>query len=152
MIGYGYDADDDVTSMTTSGLAAPGGAGTVTNSYGYDEAGRLTSWTAAPATGAPTTAAYGYDNDGNLVSAGGATYTYDARDEQISDGNGNSYSYTANGDLDTQTSSGGAEVSSIRCLRPADHRQLGIVLRLGRDGPHAQCRELGRDVGSRPDL
>ena len=51
-IGYGYDADNDVTSMTTSGLAtAGGGTGTVTNTYGYDEASRLTSWTATPAGG-----------------------------------------------------------------------------------------------------
>src|SRR5207245_5622888 len=28
-IGYGYDNNNDVTSMTTSGLAAAGGAGTV---------------------------------------------------------------------------------------------------------------------------
>jgi hypothetical protein len=39
-IGYGYNANDAVTSMTTSGLAAPGGGtGTVSNTYSYDEAG-----------------------------------------------------------------------------------------------------------------
>jgi hypothetical protein len=44
-IGYGYNANSNVTSMTTSGLAAPGGGtGTVANTYSYDEAGRLTGW------------------------------------------------------------------------------------------------------------
>ena len=46
-IGYGYDADADVTSIATSDLAGTGGStGTVTNAYAYDEADRLTSWTA----------------------------------------------------------------------------------------------------------
>ena len=55
--------------MTTSGLAnTGGGSGTVTNTYGYDEADRLTSWTATPASGTATTQTYGYDNNGNLTS------------------------------------------------------------------------------------
>jgi RHS repeat-associated protein len=111
--GYGFNADDDLTSMTTSGLATSGGGtGTVTNTYGYDEANRLTSWTAAPAGGSATTATYGYDNDGNLTSNNGVTYTYDARDELTSDSNGNTDDYTANGDLITQTSAGDVASSS----------------------------------------
>src|SRR5206468_8589459 len=59
-IGYGYDANNNVTSMTTSGLATVGsGTGTVTNTYGYDQASRLTSWTATPAGGAASTKMYG---------------------------------------------------------------------------------------------
>jgi RHS repeat-associated protein len=111
-LGYGYDAAADVTSMTTTGLATPSGTGTVTNTYGYDEAGRLTSWTATPAGGSASTTSYGYDNDGNLTSSGGVTYTYDARDELTSDSNGNSSAYSANGDLISQTSSGNSETSS----------------------------------------
>ncbi|HXS63847.1 MAG TPA: DUF6531 domain-containing protein [Streptosporangiaceae bacterium] len=112
-IGYGYDADNSVTSMTTTGLITRGGGtGTVTNSYGYDEAGRLTSWTATPAGGSASTTSYGYDNDGNLTSSGGVTYTYDARDELISDSNGSSSAYSANGDLISQTSSANSETSS----------------------------------------
>ena len=38
-VGYGYDADGNLTSKTTTGFAGP-----ATNTYGYDEAGRLTSW------------------------------------------------------------------------------------------------------------
>jgi RHS repeat-associated protein len=106
-IDYGYDANDDVTSMTTSGLAtAGGGTGTVTNTYGYDEADRLTSWTATPAGGQTVTKTYGYDNAGNMISNNGTTYTYDARDELTANGS-NTYSYTADGDLATQTGSGG---------------------------------------------
>ncbi len=111
-IGYGYDADSDVTSMTTTGLVTPSGTGTVTNSYGYDEAAGCTSWTATPGGGSPATTSYGYDNDGNLVNDNGVTYAFDARDEVTSDGNGNSYAYTANGDLVSQTSSADSEADS----------------------------------------
>ena len=111
-IGYGYNADDDVTSMTTSGLANPGGGtGTITNTYGYDEANRLTSWIAAPSGGTASTKTYGYDADGNLVSNNGTTYTYDARDELTADG-ANTYTYTPDGDLASQTSSSTGVISS----------------------------------------
>jgi RHS repeat-associated protein len=107
-IGYGYDNNDNVTAMTTTGLATPGGGtGTVTNTYGYDQANRMTSWTATPSGGTATTKTYGYDDNGNLVNDNGVTSTYDARNELTAQGNGNSYTYTANGDLATQTSSGG---------------------------------------------
>jgi RHS repeat-associated protein len=104
-IGYGYNNDDDVTSMTTTGLDSQGGTGTVTNTYGYDEANRLTSWTEAPAGGTSTTATYGYDADGNMINDDGVTLTYDARDELTSDSNGNTYAYSADGDLTTQATS-----------------------------------------------
>jgi RHS repeat-associated protein len=99
-IGYGYDANDDVTSVTTSGLTRAGGStGSVTNAYTYDEADRLTSWTATPAGGSATVQAYAYDNDGNMTSDNGVTYTYDARDELTSGSNGDTYTYSADGDL-----------------------------------------------------
>jgi RHS repeat-associated protein len=107
-IGYGYDANDDVTSVITSGLTGTGGStGTVTNTYAYDEADRLTSWTAAPSGGTATTQTYGYDKDGNMTSDNGVTYSYDARDELVSDSNGNTYNYSADGDLTGETSSSG---------------------------------------------
>lgn len=103
-IDYAYDADNDVTSMTTSGLAtAGGGTGTVANTYGYDEAGRLTSWTATPSGGSAATTSYGYDNDGNLTSNNSTTYTYNARDQLTSASTGASYTYAADGDLTSQT-------------------------------------------------
>jgi RHS repeat-associated protein len=106
-IGYGYNDDDDVTSMTTSGLASQSGNGTVTNTYTYDQASRLTSWTETPAGGTAATATYGYDNDGNMTDDNGVTLTYDARDELTSDASGDSYTYSPDGDLATQATSGG---------------------------------------------
>jgi RHS repeat-associated protein len=105
-IGYGYDANNDVTSMTTSGLATTSGTGTVTNTYGYDESGRLTSWTSTPPGGSSTTQTYGYDNDGNLTNDNGTTQTYDARDELTASGS-TSYSYAADGDLTSSSGTGG---------------------------------------------
>ena len=113
-IGYGYDADNDVTSIATSGLAGTGGStGTVTNTYGYDEADRLTSWTATPAGGSATVQTYGYDNDGNMTSDNGVTYTYDARDELVSGSNGDTYSYSADGDMTGETSSAGTTADTF---------------------------------------
>ncbi|HEY1734571.1 MAG TPA: RHS repeat-associated core domain-containing protein, partial [Acidimicrobiales bacterium] len=103
-IGYGYDANNDVTSVTTSGLAGSGGGtGSVTNAYAYDEADRLTSWTATPSGGSATVQTYGYDNDGNMTSDNGVTYSYDARDELVSGSNGDSYTYSADGDMTGET-------------------------------------------------
>jgi RHS repeat-associated protein len=94
-----------MTSMTASGLAAPGGGtGTVSNTYSYDEAGRLTGWNNG------TAHAYGYDKAGNLTSNNGATFTYDARNQLTSDGS-NSYTYAANGDVTSQTSAQGTVTS-----------------------------------------
>jgi RHS repeat-associated protein len=102
-IGYGYDANDNVNSVTTSGLSTSGGTtGTVTNTYGYDQANRLTSWTATPSGGTATTQTFGYDNAGNLTNDNGVTYTYDARDELVSDSKGNTYTYSADGDQASQ--------------------------------------------------
>jgi len=106
-ISYGYNNDDDVTSMTTTGLTTPSGTGTVTNTYGYDESDRLTSWTAVPAGGTATTQSYGYDADGNMTDDNGVTLTYDARDELISGSDGDTYTYSADGDLASQVTSGG---------------------------------------------
>jgi RHS repeat-associated protein len=83
---YGYSPDSQITSENTAGLA-----GATSNSYTYDEAGRLASWN-----NGTTTTAYGYDNNGNLTRDGAKTYTYDARDELTSDGTG-SYTYAARG-------------------------------------------------------
>jgi RHS repeat-associated protein len=85
-VSYGYNADSEITSQNTTGLA-----GAASNTYTYDQAGRLTSWNNGTAT-----VQYGYDPNGNLTQNGAKTYSYDARDEMTSDG-ANSYSYTARG-------------------------------------------------------
>src|ERR1700677_2977528 len=93
--------------MTTAGLDTTSGTGTVTNTYGYDEANRLTSWTSTPSGGTATTATYAYDNDGNMTDDNGVTLTYDARDEEVSDSSGDSYTYGADGDLTAEDTSSG---------------------------------------------
>jgi RHS repeat-associated protein len=100
--GYGYDLDGQITSEDTTNLAGPS-----SNTYSYDEAGRLTSWN-----NGSTTTDYGYDSNGNLTQDGSKTYSYDARDELTSNGT-SSYLYTANGTLSTQNSSSGTVNSSF---------------------------------------
>ena len=101
-VGYGYDADSQLTSQNTTGLA-----GASSNSYTYDEAGRVTSWN-----NGTSTTNYGYDNNGNLTQDGSKTYAYDARDELTSDGT-NSYAYTARGTLASESSTAGTVTSSF---------------------------------------
>jgi RHS repeat-associated protein len=87
---YGYDADGQMTSRTTTGTA---GAGSST--FAYDKAGRLTS-----AVSNGTTTPYTYDPAGNRTSAGSATAAYNARDQLtgVTDGStSSSYTYTARG-------------------------------------------------------
>jgi RHS repeat-associated protein len=100
-IGYGYDANDNVTSKTTTGFA-----GAASNTYTYDFADRLLSWN-----NGATTVDYGYDASGNRTRVGANVYTYDARDQLTSDGT-NSYTYTARGTLKTQSSAAGGTVQS----------------------------------------
>ncbi|WP_326954014.1 LamG-like jellyroll fold domain-containing protein [Amycolatopsis sp. NBC_01286] len=100
-VGYGYDANDDLTSKTTTGFA-----GSAANTYTYDLAGRLGSWN-----NGVSTVAYGYDAAGNRTQVGSSTYTYDARDELTSDGS-NTYSYSARGTLRERASSTGTLVSA----------------------------------------
>lgn len=87
-IVYGYDANDNVTSKTTTGVA-----GASANSYTYDAADRLTSWD-----NGSTTVAYAYDGAGNLTRAGSTTYTYNPKNQLISDGT-RSYVYSKRGTL-----------------------------------------------------
>jgi RHS repeat-associated protein len=95
-VGYGYDADSEITSESTTGLA-----GAASNTYTYDEAGRLTSWD-----NGTTATAYGYDSNGNLTRDGSKTQTFDARDELTGDG-AHGYAYTARGTPSSEPGAGG---------------------------------------------
>ena len=152
-VGYGYDADSQVTSETTPGLAGP-----ARSTYTYDEAGRLTSWNNGTAT-----TAYGYDGNGNLTTDGSKTYAYDARDELTGDGT-NSYTYTARGTASSESSpsgtvavsfdaygdqaTAGTPVLHLRRPRPADrrhaHRRRQRVPVLLRGPDRARSRPTGR--------
>jgi YD repeat-containing protein len=94
-IGYGYDADDRLTSKTSSGLA-----GAAANTYTYDQSDRLTSWTSGT-----TTTTYAWDPAGNRTQTGSQTATYDARNRQLTNGTGTS-TYTARGTLASRTTDG----------------------------------------------
>lgn len=59
-IAYGYDADNNITSKNTTGVAGAGN-----NTYTYDQLGRLTAWTKGS-----TTTAYGWDAASNRIQAG----------------------------------------------------------------------------------
>jgi RHS repeat-associated protein len=98
---YGYNANGDLTSQTTTGYAGPG-----STSYGYNEADELTS-----ATTGGTTTSYGYDADGNLTAAGGTSNSYNAQDQLTSSTTSagtTSYGYTLSGALASVTPPGGS--------------------------------------------
>ena len=101
-ISYGYNANGDETSKTTTGID-----GAASNTYTYDDANRLTSWN-----NGVTTVSYGYDADGNRTQVGSQTFTYDARDELLS-GAGSTYAYTPRGTLASVTTSGGTTNSTF---------------------------------------
>ncbi|MEU4244347.1 LamG-like jellyroll fold domain-containing protein [Actinoplanes sp. NPDC026619] len=89
-VAYSYDLAGHVTSKNTTGVTGAG-----SNSYSYDDAGRLSSWTAGS-----VTTPYTYDPDGNRTRAGPATYTYNARSQLTTATSGSSttsYSYTPRG-------------------------------------------------------
>lgn len=95
-ITYGYDLNGNETSKVTTGFA-----GSASNSYTYDLADRLKSWTAGT-----TTTAYAYDKSGNRTQAGSKTFTYDARNQLLTQGGATptAYAYTPRGTLRTTTS------------------------------------------------
>ena len=109
---------------------------TTTYDYAYDLAGRLVE----VKTDGAVTASYGYDSNGNR--SGGA---YDAQDRLLSDTN-YSYTYTANGELETRTGSAGTTSYTydvlgnlIRVILP-DGTQIDYLI----DG---QNRRIGKKVG-----
>jgi RHS repeat-associated protein len=84
------------------------GGVTTTTVYGYDQAGRLTDVTVD----GTLAAHYEYDGNGNRLSVtrpgiGMVSGTYDAQDRIVTYG-ALTYSYTANGDLQSTTSGAGA--------------------------------------------
>lgn len=98
-IGYGYNADDSLTSKITSGFA-----GSSANTYQYDFAQRLTSWS-----NGTNTVTYGYDGNGNRTQVGAKTFKYNARNQLTDDGT-STYTYSARGTLTNKTSGTGTEL------------------------------------------
>ncbi|WP_432841102.1 LamG-like jellyroll fold domain-containing protein [Dactylosporangium sp. CA-092794] len=96
-IAYGYDANGNETSKTTTGFA-----GASTNTYTYDLANRLTSWTSGS-----TVTNYEYDASGNRTRNGSKTFAYDQRNQLASASDGTTYTYSARGTLRQTSNSGG---------------------------------------------
>ncbi|WP_433797428.1 LamG-like jellyroll fold domain-containing protein [Actinoplanes sp. CA-252034] len=119
-ISYGWDANSNETSKTTTGF----GAATVTNTYEYDDANRLTSWN-----NGNTTIGYTYDKSGNRTGNGSTTYTYDARNRLVSDTNGVAYTYTARGTLATVTGASGAQTTTSDAFDQVISQTYGSGLR-----------------------
>ncbi|SFC83822.1 LamG-like jellyroll fold domain-containing protein [Streptomyces aidingensis] len=94
-IDYTYDIDNRLTAKTTRGTAGAG-----SNTYTYDDAGRLTSWTRDG-----TTTDYTWDAAGNRTSADGVTSTYDERNRLLTEGSTH-YTHTPRGTLSTVTAPG----------------------------------------------
>ncbi|MFC7480670.1 polymorphic toxin-type HINT domain-containing protein [Luedemannella flava] len=92
-IAYGWDANGNETSKTTTNFNGT----TTANTYTYDLAGRLTTWN-----NGTTTTEYTYDKAGNRTRNGSRFFTYDARNRLTSDGV-KTYAYTPRGSLATTT-------------------------------------------------
>ncbi|MFZ5863008.1 MAG: RHS repeat protein, partial [Nitrospirota bacterium] len=94
---YTYDTLGRITTKTAT-LAG------VTDifAYSYDLAGRLESVTK----NGVTVENYGYDANGNRLSSNGIAGTYDDQDRLLTY-NGNTYTYTANGEWQTKTNAAG---------------------------------------------
>lgn len=105
-ITYGYDADNNVTSKNTTGVAGAGN-----NTYAYDQLGRLTSWTKGT-----STTTYGWDADSNrtkvTTSSGTKLATYDERNRLLDDGT-STYTYSPRGALLSQTTGTTTEAFSF---------------------------------------
>ncbi|MBO1415335.1 LamG-like jellyroll fold domain-containing protein [Streptomyces sp. FH025] len=102
-IAYAYNLDDQLTSKTTTGFA-----GATTNTYTYDQTGRLTSWN-----NGTTNTAYAYDASGNRTQIGARAQTYDARNRLLTDGTA-SYTYTARGTMSGKTPNGSSATVAMQ--------------------------------------
>jgi RHS repeat-associated protein len=118
---YGYDADSNRTSITTTSVATGDVTGTVTNQY--DMSDELLSSTTTPASGTATTTDYMYTANGTLTSAGGTAATFDAYGDQVSSGT-DSFTYDALGRV----------VSRTRGSSTADLAYDGATNQLASDG------------------
>ncbi|MEV4558402.1 LamG-like jellyroll fold domain-containing protein [Kitasatospora sp. NPDC049285] len=95
-LAYTYFPSGRLKTKTTTGLA-----GATTNTYTYDQAGRLATWN-----NGTTPTAYGYDGNGNLTANGINTATYNQRNQLTSNSLGASYTYTARGTRSAATTGG----------------------------------------------
>ncbi|MFJ4498584.1 DNRLRE domain-containing protein [Streptomyces sp. NPDC088864] len=103
---YTYDKASRLTGKTTTGTAGSG-----TQAYGYDWAGRITSWTGV--SGAVTD--YTWDAAGNRTGAGGITATYDERNRLLTAGD-TTYTYSARGTRTGSTDGSGTHAATFDAM------------------------------------
>ncbi|MEV0730194.1 LamG-like jellyroll fold domain-containing protein [Polymorphospora sp. NPDC050346] len=113
-VDYGWDANDNIVSKTTTGFT-----GAATNTYTYDLADRLTSWNDGT-----TTTVYAYDKAGNRVQNGSRLFTYDQRNRLLTAA-GDSYSYTPRGTLATVSGGSGTRTTSTDAFGQVRAQQAG---------------------------
>ncbi|WP_203823627.1 LamG-like jellyroll fold domain-containing protein [Actinoplanes palleronii] len=101
-IAYGFDLDGNLTKKTTTGFN-----GASTNTYKYDWANRLIGYD-----NGVTPLVYAYDKSGNRIQAGTKTFTYDERNQLVSDSAGTTYTYSPRGTL-TSTVANGVETKTV---------------------------------------
>lgn len=108
--------------------------------YGYDQQGRLDAVTQDG-----VQISYGYDANGNRIAVNGATIaTYDDQDRLLAYG-ANSYSYTANGELQTKTDGSGTTNYTFDVLGNLLEAKLpnGTDIRYLIDG---KKRRIGKEI------
>ncbi|WP_404870067.1 LamG-like jellyroll fold domain-containing protein [Kitasatospora griseola] len=129
---YTYFPSSRLKTKTTVGLA-----GATTNTYSYDQAGRLSTWNNGAT---PTT--FGYDANGNLTANGANTATYNQRNQLISNSLGASYTYTARGTRSTSTTGGTTTTATYDAYDKLTAQQgqtysYDALGRLAQSGTHA---------------
>jgi RHS repeat-associated protein len=139
-IAYGYDANDNLTSKTTSGTA-----GAAANTYSYDQANRLTSWN-----NGSTTANYAYDASGNRTTAGTRTQAFDARNRVTTatdTGGMTNYAWSARGAL---ASTSGVSNRTVT-FDAFDELISDTATTAGTSGPQVRSYDsLGRELTAGP--
>ncbi len=136
-----FEYDRDPLGRITQKRETNGGV-LHTYDYSYDLAGRLTT----VKKDGVAQESYGYDDNGNRIQLNGiAVATYDAQDRLLTY-NGNSYAYTANGELQSKTAAGQTTqyvydvLGNLRQVRLSGSTVIDYLI----DG---QNRRIGKKVG-----
>ena len=104
-VTVGFDADSNVTSRQ---VVLPGNTGAGSNSYGYDNVGRLVSWTAPSG----AVRSYVWDAGGNLTGNAGVAQSFDQRNRLVLSGS-TTLGWSARGTLTSSKAGTAAAVVSV---------------------------------------
>lgn len=136
---YSATYSRDLLGRITDKVETVGSGSSKTYHYGYSTEGRLESVNL----NGSLIESYGYDANGNRTSSNGVTASFDDQDRLLSAG-GISYSYGANGELQTRTVSGQTQTYSYDALGNLISAQLpGKTIGYVVDGRN---RRIGRKL------